>query len=311
MRDFKIGVTSESFSFHEKLKSDLLRLFPHSKLRTDRNKLSQDELITYLKDCDGAIVGLDEINDDILAQLPNLKIISKYGVGLNNLDIDAMGRRNIKLGWTAGVNKGAVSELTIAQMINLSRNIVSTGEQLRQGTWNKNGGRELSELTIGVIGVGHVGKEVIRRLQVFGSTILACDIIDQSSFLKPLRLNQVPHEEIFKTSDVITLHVPLDKSTLNLINKTVFAKLKPGAILINTARGGIINEDDLYEALSNKGLYAAAMDVFVDEPAINHKLNQLINFFPTPHISGNSNQAIINMGTSAILHLKNHFGASS
>lgn len=307
MNSIRIGVTSESFSFHETLKSELLRFFPNSKLRSDRSKLSQEQLVAYLKDCDGAIIGLDLITDEVLNRLPRLKMISKYGVGLNNLDLDAMSQRGVQLGWSAGVNKSAVSELAIGQMISLSRNISSTSALLRQGQWHKDGGRELSEMTVGIIGVGHIGKEVIRRLQVFGCRILACDIVDQRSFLSPLGVNQVSHEEIYNNSDIISLHVPLDSSTLNMINKEVLAKLNPRTILINTARGGIINEEDLYDALYNQRIHAAAMDVFVEEPAIDHKLNKLENFFPTPHISGNSNRAVIDMGTTAIEHLKKHF----
>lgn len=308
MKDTLIGVTSESFSFHESLKGELLEAFPKSKLRRDRNKLSRKDLIGFLKDCEGAIVGLDAIDKEVLDQCPNIRIIAKYGVGLNNLDLNSLEKRNVALGWTPGVNKNAVSELTLAQMINLSRNISLTSNLLRQQKWVKNGGRELSELKIGVVGVGHIGQEVIRKLQVFAPVILACDILDKTTFLKPLGVPQVSHQEIYSQCDLISLHVPLDETTFNMIKKETLQQMKPGTILINTARGGIINEEDLYEALKANQIYAAAMDVFEDEPAIHHKLHSLPNFFPTPHISGNSNQAILDMGRSAIEHLKNHFG---
>ncbi len=311
MKAPKISVTSESFSFHPVLREELLSSFPGAKFREDKSKLSKEELLEFLKDSDGAIVGLDPMDDEVLSRLPKLKMISKYGVGLNNLDLHAMESRGVQLGWTGGVNKEAVSEIAVAQMINIARNISSSRDLLRSGKWVKNGGRQLSELTIGVIGVGHIGSEVIRKLMVFGPQILACDIVSKKDFLEPFGIPQVGHEEIYKSCDIITLHVPLDESTQNMIHKETFENFRPESILINTARGGLVNELDLQEALKSGPLLGAAMDVFEEEPNTTHPLFQLPNFFPTPHISGNSNQAILNMGRSAIEHLRNFFSKDS
>ena len=304
----KIAVTSGSFSFNPVLVDELKSHFPNTTFKENKDNLSKPDLIKYLSECDGAIVGLDEIDKEVIDALPNLKIIAKYGVGLNNLDLDYMKEKNIKLGWTGGVNKSSVSELVIGQMINMSRNLMRQGILLRNGTWEKNGGKELSELTVGVIGVGEIGKDLIKKLEVFGVKILANDIEDRDSFYEEHDIQKATKEEIYKTCDVVTLHIPLSEETRYLINNDSLSMFKDGAMLINTSRGGIVQEKELYTKLAEGKLKAAAMDVFEVEPAIGNQLITLDNFFPTPHMAGNSLKAVQSMGRSAISHLVKFFG---
>lgn len=305
--NIKISVTSNSFSFNDQLTKELKEHFKNVQLKTNKIKMNQSELIEFLSDSDGAIVGLDQITKEVIDSLPKLQIISKYGVGLDNLDIDYLKKADIKIGWTPGINKTSVSELTIANMISLSRNIFKTSNELVNSEWIKNGGRELSELCVGIIGIGNIGEDVIKKLIPFGCKILANDIKDKSNFLKSYNIEQVPLEKLLKESDIISIHTPKDKNTINLINQRTIELMKQGSIVISTARGGIINEKDLYQALKNDYLKGAALDVFEIEPAIGNNLFQLKNFIGTPHIAGNSNKAVLSMGRSSIKHLVTHF----
>lgn len=307
MSDVKIAVTSDSFSFHPVLREKLCSLFPSTKFKINRIKFTKHELIEYLKGCDGAIIGLEKMDKEVIDALPELKIISKYGVGIDNLDLDYIKQKKIHLGWTAGVNKNSVSELAIGNMISMSRNLFLCGTKLKNRIWEKDGGRELSELTIGILGVGHVGKEVIKKLQVFGPKILAHDILPMEDFYKQYGIRNVSFDELFSNSDLISIHLPLEESTKNLIGKKHFAMMLPQSMLLNTSRGGIVDEDALYDSLVEGKLYAASMDVFLEEPAIDSKLLTLPNFIPTPHIAGNSQQAVLDMGMSAIKHLAEFF----
>lgn len=304
----QIAVTSESFSFHPILVEELQTKFSDVKIRSEKKRLSKNELISFLSDCDGAVIGLDIINEEILKELPKLKIVSKYGVGLDNLDLKALSARNIAVGWTPGVNKEGVSEFALGQMINLSRNLTQTGNELKNGKWDKTGGRELSEQVIGILGVGHIGEDLIKKLSPFGSSILACDLLDKSTILFRYGARQVDFNELVLSSDIISIHVPLGESTNNLFNKKLFSLLTNKPILINTSRGGIVNEDDLHDALIGGQIRAAAFDVYIDEPSVGHKLHVLDNFYGTPHIAGNSNRAVLSMGRSAISHLSKYFG---
>jgi phosphoglycerate dehydrogenase-like enzyme len=308
MKYVKIAVTSDSFSFHPVLRERLSALFPGAKFKSNKVKFTKPELIEYLRGCDGAVIGLERIDAEVIDALPELRIISKYGVGIDNLDLDHMKRKGIRLGWTAGVNKNSVSELAIGKMISMSRNLFFCGTKLKNRIWEKDGGRELSELTVGILGVGHVGKEVIRKLQVFGPRIVANDLLPMDDFYLQNHVRDVSLEELFAVADLVSIHLPLEPATRNLIGKKHFDLMKPGSMFLNTARGGIVDEDALYDALVGGKLHAASMDVFLDEPAIDSKLLALPNFIPTPHIAGNSQQAVLDMGTSAIKHLAEFFG---
>lgn len=299
----KVAVTSPSFSKHTDLIEKMNKEFPDAKLNTKGEKFSQTSLIDYLKGYEAAIIGLDEIDDKVLAQLPELKIIAKYGVGLNNIDIEACKKRGVKIGWTGGVNKTSVAEMVIANALTLLRNIYQTANLLSEGKWEKDGGEQLTNKTVGIIGVGHIGKEVVRMLAPFNCTILVNDIINQDDYYKTNNLIKSSKEDIFKNADVITIHTPLTAETQNLLNQKSFLLMKPNAVVINTARGGIVNENDLLEALKSNRIKAAALDVYEEEPPTNSELLALPNLICTPHIGGNAKEAVFAMGMSAINHL--------
>lgn len=303
----KIVAISPSFSNNSILQKEIYKYFPTAKLNLKGERFSKNELITFIDDADGIIVGLENIDSEVLNSCHNLKIVSKYGVGLNNIDLEECKKRNIAIGWTGGVNKLSVAEMTLGYMLMLCRNLFLTSNQLKKGTWNKSGGIQLSNRKIGIIGVGHIGKEVIRLLKPFNCEILVNDIINQEEYYSMNNLQEVSKDEIYKSCDIISIHTPYDNSTKNMINKNVFNMMKSESFIINSARGGIINENDLKYALKNNLILGAAIDAYIMEPPEDQNLLLLENLICTPHIGGNSKEAIEAMGMSAIHHIKNFF----
>jgi len=301
--NMKVAVSVVAFSKNEQLVKELIRNFPDSKINSEGKRIQKNELAEYYKGAEAIIVGLEKIDDELLSLLPDLKIIAKYGVGLDNIDLEACNKRGIEVGWTAGVNKHAVAEMTLGFMLMLSRNLYLTSNQLKTGLWNRSGGNSLLVKTIGIIGLGHIGKEVVRLLTPIGSKLLCNDILDVSSFALENQIQVVGKEEIYKSSDIISVHTPLTELTRNMINKEAMILMKSSTFIINSARGGIINEEDLKWALKNQIIAGAALDVYNEEPPIDHELLEMPNLICTPHIGGNSYEAVVAMGMSAIEHL--------
>lgn len=298
----KIRVSTVAFSKNTILVGRLKKYFHDVIVNEKGVRIPEDELVDFFKDADGIIVGLEKITPEILDQLPNLKIIAKYGVGLDNIDIEACKARNITIGWTGGVNKRSVAEMALGFMLALCRNLYITSNQLKSGVWNKNGGVQLTEKTVGIIGAGNIGKELINLLVGFQCNILVNDIVEIKN-ITGSNLTFVDKETLYSESDFISIHTPLTKDTYNLINMDVMKKMKKNAFLINTARGGIVNENDLKWALQNELIAGAAIDVYAIEPPDDLELLGLPNLISTPHTGGNAMEAVLAMGTSAIEHL--------
>ncbi len=299
----KVKVSTIAFSKNKYLVECLLKEFPDAEVNAEGVRVNGSKLVDYFSDTEAAIIGLELITPTILEQLPKLKMISKYGVGLDNIDLSACRDRNVQIGWTGGVNKRSVTEMTLGFMLMLSRNLFSTSNKLKQMIWDKKGGTQLTGKTIGIIGLGNIGKDLVSLLQPFGCDFLVNDIIDISDYAKLHNLRCVSKEEIYKNADIITIHTPLNDKTSNLINSEVFNMMKSTAFLINTARGGIINETDLKFALEKNIISGAAIDVYESETVLNEDLLVLPNLICTPHTGGNSHEAVVAMGLSAIEHL--------
>jgi D-3-phosphoglycerate dehydrogenase len=296
-----VGVTTIAFSKNDKLVK-ILRECGFKEVITNKNGLrfTKEELVEFLSQCDVAIVGLDKIDKEILRYTPKLKAISKYGVGLDNINFDDCKKYNVSILHTSGVNKRSVSELTLGFMLSLCRNIYTTSNLLKNNSWDKSGGVQLSDKTVGIIGVGNIGKDLISILKPFNCKILVNDIVKQDEYYKENGLIEVSKDKIFADSDIITIHTPLDNTTKYMINKDTLKLMKPSCFLINTARGGIINQDDLKWALQNNIIAGAAIDVYEEEPPKDYELIQIQNLITTPHIGGNSIEAVEAMGISAI-----------
>lgn len=303
----EVAVTSPSFSSNKILQKEIYKYFPHAKLNTDGKRFNKKELIEYIRDVEALIVGLEVVDDEVLQECRKIKIISKYGVGLNNLDLDACERRNIVIGWSGGVNRLSVAEMTLGYMLMLCRNLFVTSNQLKSGVWNKSGGFQLSGKKVGIIGVGHIGKELIRLLEPFNCEVWVNDIIDQEKYYKENNLLEKSKEEIFSSCDIVSIHTPLDSSTENLVTLDVIKTMKRSSLLINSARGGIIDENGLKVALMGGLIAGAAIDAYTEEPPMDKELLSLPNLVCTPHIGGNSKEAVEAMGMSAINHLREFY----
>ena len=220
-----------------------------------------------VRDCEVIIAGTEKIPRNVMVAAKNLKLISRVGVGLDGIDLNAAEELDIAVSYTPEAPAPAVAELTIGMMLSLLRNIHVANDQMHKGEWNRYFGKRISEITIGVIGAGRIGGRVIRRISAFGSPrILANDLSPKSDITDRLKIEWVDKEKILRESDLITIHLPLTNKTKNLISKHELALMKSDAVIVNTSRGGIINEQDLFEVLTNGHLVGAAIDVFEKEP---------------------------------------------
>ena len=303
----KVVVTSISFSKSITLKRCLLKIFPNSFFNETGQRLSGEKLIEFIDGADAAIVGVETIDYSLLKHTPALKIISKYGVGLDSIDQKLLKNRGITLGWTGGVNQRSVSELTLCFMLGLCRNIFKSGFKLKNSNWEKEGGYQLSGKTVGIVGCGHIGSDVLRLLAPLNCTLLVRDIINKSDFCLNHGALEVSLKEIIKKSDIISLHVPLTKLTHQIVNEGFLNGMKPTAFLVNTSRGEVVNQEALKTALRENMIGGAALDVFIEEPPTDIEFLSLPNLMVTPHIGGNAKEAVEAMGQSAIGHLVSFF----
>ena len=303
----RVAVASRSFSRHPVLRAELLARYPDTTFNDAGLSLSGTALIDYLQGHDAAVIALEPMTAEVFTALPDLKVIAKYGVGFDKLNLAEMRARGIELGWSGGVNKRSVAELVIAFAINMLRGVPMANAEVRGGTWRQVIGPQVSDCTFGIIGCGHVGKDLGRILRHgFGCRVLAHDVLDFPAYYTETGVEPVPMQTLLQESDVVSLHVPYGTGTQNLIDAAALAQMKDTAVLINTARGGLVNETALKAALINKKLLAAAFDVFASEPPEDQELLDLPNFLATPHIGGSAAEAILNMGRAAIEGLSNH-----
>lgn len=303
----KVAVCSRSFSNNPALRAELLSRYPLVSFNDAGLQLQGDSLVAFLRGHEKAITALETIDASILERLPELRVISKYGVGLDMIDVQAMRALGKRLGWTGGVNRRSVAELVIAFAISMLRHLPAAHREVVSGTWRQHVGGYLSGRTVGIIGCGHIGKDLVTLLDVFGCPTLVYDIRDYPDFYLAHGVEVVSLDTLLARADIVTLHVPLDESTHGMLDASHLAKLKPSAILINTARGGLVDETALKQMLLDKRLAAAAFDVFSAEPPQDHELLALPNFLATPHIGGSANEAILAMGRAAIDGLDNNW----
>ena len=296
-----VAVTSHSFSKNPALRRELLARYPRVSFNeTGLPLMRRDDLIAMLRGHERAITGLEVLDAAVFDAVPELRVVSKYGVGLDMIDFAAARRHGVSVRWTGGVNRQAVAELTIAFMIALCRSLVPLAHAIKAGGWTHPGGRQLSSSTVGIVGCGHVGQEVARLCRAFGATVLAHDIRSYDDFYRAHGIRAVTLDALLAESDIVTLHVPLDDSTRGLIGRREVALMKPAAHLVNTARGGIVDEAAVADAIAAGRLGGAAFDVFSEEPPTNTDLLSLPNFIGTPHIGGGTAEAVLAMGRAAI-----------
>tara|TARA_R110000787_G_scaffold16622_78_gene52236 strand:- start:1564 stop:2493 length:930 start_codon:yes stop_codon:yes gene_type:complete len=307
MRKHRIKAAPNAFCQNDILRSELITRFPETVFNDTGTRLAGQTLIDFLQDTDGAIIGLEQIDSTILKACPDLKIVAKFGVGLNNIDQNALADHGVKLGWKSGVNRRSVSEMTLGFMLGLTHNLFRSDRQLRSGVWLRDGGRQLSQCTVGIVGFGHIGRDVATLLKPLGCRILVSEILPVADAIRTAGCEPVTFDELIAKSDIVTIHTPLTRKTEGMMCKPVFRAMKDNAILINTARGEIVVEKDLKQALRERWIGGAALDVYNTEPVTDTELLAFENMAFTPHIGGNTIEAVTAMGQSAISHLHDYF----
>ena len=276
-----------------------------------KTKLPKEELLKEIRDCDGLIVRSGtKVTAEVIAAAERLKVVGRAGSGLDNVDSPAATRRGIVVMNTPGGNTVTTAEHTMAMIFAMTRRIPQATASMRAGKWEKDKfmGMELYNKTLGIIGVGQIGGYLARLAQGIAMTVIAYDPYLAEERAKKMGIEIVDLEELYRRADIISLHTPLTPETKSLINAQTIAKMKPGVMIVNCARGGIVNETDLYEALKTKRVSAAAFDVFEEEPAKeDHPLLTLENFICTPHIGASTTEAQENVAVGIAEQIVDYF----
>lgn len=267
---------------------------------------TKEEFYNLASDADAIIVGVDIIDKELIDKCPNLKVVCKFGVGTDNIDVDYAKEKGIFVGRTVGSNSKAVAEHVVALMFADAKNLYNTAKEVKDHKWNKPTGQEISGKTLGIIGFGMIGKHIANFANGLGMKVYAYDAFELTDeTAKEFNVEKKSFEEIISESDYISLHVPLLESTKNMLSTEEFKKMKNDACLINAARGGIVDEEALYEALINKEIRSAYFDVYSTEPPTeDDKLLALDNFVLTPHTAARtieSEKRTCEMSTEIIL----------
>lgn len=301
----KILVTPTSMQPGKNSKAlEELRAFSNDLVfNTTGKPLTEDDLLPLLSDCDGYIAGLDFVTEKVLKSCGHLKVISRYGAGYDRVDIEAAKALSIPVTNTPGVNAEAVGELAFGLILSAARKIPYLHTSLREGGWVRSTGMELKGKTIGIMGLGAIGKVVARCAKGFDMKVMAYDPYINEEFCKSNAIKSSTFDEVLEQADVISLHLPLTDATQHLIGASAFARMKSGAILVNTSRGGIIDEDAAYDALKNGRLGGLALDAFEIEPPTASPLFTLDNVVATPHTGAHTAEAVDNMADMSVKNL--------
>ena len=307
----KVAITSRSFSANKYLVEELRTRYANITLNNSGKTLVGSELLEFLDGQNKVIVGLENFDKNLIDQLPELKVISKFGVGLNNIDLESMKEHSISLGFQPGTNKQSVAELALMHIFIALRKAPSSKEDICNNIWSQNKGHELFGKTIGIIGFGNIGQRLAELLEPFKCKIIFYDGIEFSKeelvdkfpsrsedFINNLQQSSL--NEVLKEADIVSIHIPLLEETQNLISVDELACLKKDVRIINTSRGGIVDEKALEDFLNQNKNAFAAFDVFETEPAFNHPLLKLNNFYATSHLGSMTIEGVISMGIAAI-----------
>ncbi|MDR2542246.1 MAG: phosphoglycerate dehydrogenase [Treponema sp.] len=285
---------------------ELLRSFSTDLVFNPHGKsLTEDELIPLVKNCDGFIAGLDYITRKVLENAPKLKVISRYGVGVDRVDLVAAKEKNIVVCNTPGVNANAVADLTFALLLGIVRKVPLLDRKTREGHWLRSIGFELNEKTIGIIGFGAIGKAVAKRASGFSMKILAYDPVINHEYALANGIIPASFDEVTKEADFVSLHLPLVGESRNIISGEVMKNMKKGAIIINTSRGGLIDEYAAYELLVSGHLGGLGLDTFEVEPPGQSPLFSLDNVVVTPHTGARTTEATAAMAGISVKNLIN------
>lgn len=294
----KILVTATNYS---QLCAEAKKLFEDNGCEVIENTFGRpmtfDELKVRVGDIDGVIAGVDTWNDDVFAIAPKLKVISRFGVGVDNIDIEAARKRGIKVTNAAGGNANAVAELTIGLIIAAMRAIPQLHATTRQGAWDRFVGNELVGRTVGLLGFGNIAQKVARKLSGFDVTVIAYDKYPNLEAAAKLGVTMVEADEVIGRADILCMLLPSLPETRRFMNADVFGRMKNGAYFVNTARGALVDESALASALSSGKLSGAAIDVYEREPSsADNPLFRLDRIVTTPHTAAETYETYTGIG---------------
>jgi D-3-phosphoglycerate dehydrogenase len=304
-RNSVIAVTSRSFSANAELRNKLSSYFPNARFNETGKVLSDENLVDFLTGAEAGIFALEKIDSSVLSQLPKLKILSKFGVGVDGVDFEALESFNVTLLHFPGTNRNAVAEIALSNAISLLHRIPENQKHFSNGDWVQLKGREIHGKAVGVVGAGPIGKRFLELCSFFECELRAFDLQHDKAFNKKFGVKESSLDEILSLSDVISVHLPLTSKTRGIIGANEINLIKSTSVIINLSRGGILDESALIGAHA-KGLIAGfALDVFDTEPCDLTPFAGLLNVILTPHIGGSTVEAIANMGNAAIMGLTN------
>ncbi|KOY82916.1 phosphoglycerate dehydrogenase [Lysinibacillus sp. FSL H8-0500] len=309
----KILITPKSFQKYKEKPIEMLTAMGYEVIENTTGKtLTEEQLLSFAEqEIVGIIVGVDPLTKEVLQQFPHLKAISKYGVGMDNIDLHVATSLGIKVDNARDTNNISVCELAIALMFECARKLSPTIQGVKQFGWDRFIGIELTGKHLLIVGGGKIGKEVAKRAKGLAMEVTIYDpYMQDEAFLQTYQINYTTNfEEAIQQADIVSLHLPATAETRHLMNADIFEKMKPSAMLINTARGELVNEQALLTALEQGQIAVAAQDVYSAEPPeVGDALVQLNNFILTPHIGAYTEEAVERMAivsTQNIINLLN------
>lgn len=302
LRACRVLVTPTTFGIQDpSLRSRLEQTVGDVRYNPKKRPLKAQELTHLVIGIDGWIAGLDEIDASVIAAADRLKVIARYGVGFDRVDVAAATKRGIVVTNTPGANSAAVAELTIGLMLALGRQICQSDQAVRRGQWPRYSGAGLGGKTVGLVGFGSIGREVARRLAVFQCRVLVADPYVSPDVVSGCGASRVSLDELLPASDFVCLHAASTPETAGMVNDSFLRKMRSGAFLVNTARGELIDEAALRQSLESGRLRGAALDCFSKEPpGADHPLLQLPQVIVTPHTGAHTDEAVNAMGRMAL-----------
>lgn len=301
LRACRVLVTPTSYAKHDpRLRAELEAAVGEVVYNPTSRPLTSAEVRELLPGCDGYIAGLDVIDRAALEGADRLKVIARYGVGVEKVDLDAARARGIRVTNTPGANASAVAELALGLMLALARQIPAAAQATRAGEWPRFNGIGLEGKTVGLLGIGAIGKQVARRARAFDCAVIAYDPFADAAFAQAHGVELLPQADVVARADFLSLHLPVLPETRGLVGAALLAQMKPGSFLVNTARGELVDEAALLAALQSGQLAGAALDCFsLEPPGADNPLLALPQVIATPHIGAHTDSATSAMGWMA------------
>jgi phosphoglycerate dehydrogenase-like enzyme len=263
------------------------------------HQLTEEELLAIIPGVSGSVAGMEPYTPRVLDACPTLRVIARVGVGFDAVDVPAATAHGVAVCIAPGTNQEAVAEHTFCMMLGLTRQLVEKHNSVKAGRWERGTTLPLRGTTLGIVGLGRIGKAVAIRGEAFGMKLVAYEPFPDTAFAAAHKVELVPLDQLLTRADFVSLHLPLDGTSRQMINKRTLGLMKKSAFLINTARGGLVNEPDLAEALKSRAIAGAALDVFEREPPVGSPLPGLDNVLLTPHEAGTDRKAVQDMAFSA------------